>query len=185
MGFFERWREKRRLRRVADAINAALAAAGAAPEGWEERSGGCVCNLRVARMGLVTELKSYLKGAVDTESLRAWSHLQALRDGGCYIVPHDLARPVAVSPTSGEDTVAVASAVRLLGELDAVDDRLRIKESFALKKMVDYLDATESDIAAYESRFGTTEGFWAKFAFVLVRKLAEASLKHKLPAILS
>jgi hypothetical protein len=45
------------------------------------------------------------------------------------------------------------------------------------------MDATERDIAIYEQRLGSQDGFWPKFAYVLIRKLADVSAEKKLPAI--
>jgi len=73
--------------------------------------------------------------------------------------------------------------VRVRAELGEINDRLHIDETFALKKMVDYLDATERDIALYESRLGTSEGFWAKFSYVLLKKLMDVSVEKKLPVL--
>jgi len=109
----------------------------------------------------------------------------ALRDRACYLLPHDFAKPMTVSPGSGEDTFPVLSAAAALRELDEVNRRLRIDETFALKKMVDFLDAAEKDIQLYESRFGSQEGFWPRFAYVLARKLADVSVQRGLPAIVA
>ncbi len=185
MGFLERWREKRRLRRLVAGINAGLKEQGASPGGWDERTGSCVCNLRVAKIGLMGEFKSYLRNVVDSEAVRGWPHLMALRDRACYLVPFDFGKPLAVSPGSGEDTVPVLGSGALRRELTEVNERLRIDETFALRKMVDFLDASERDIQMYESRFGAEEGFWPRFAFVLARKLADVSLERGLPAIVA
>jgi hypothetical protein len=174
LGFFERWRERRRLGRIA---RAAGRAAGSA-EGWDRTAGACVCNLRVARMGLVKELKNHVRESGD------WPHLQALRDRPCYLVPLDFARPLNVDPGGGGEPLPVASAVRVKAELAALNERFRIDETFAIKKMVDFLDATERDIEVYERKLGTSEGFWAKFAYVLLKKLADTSAEKGLPAIL-
>lgn len=180
LGFFERWREKRRLGRIA----AEVGRAAGAPEGWDRRAGACACNLRVARMGLIKEFKNYVAGAVDPETLKGWPHVHALRDRPCYMVPMDFDQPFKAGGGGGEEPVPVASAVRVRAELAAVDERLRISETFAIKKMVDFLDATERDIGVYERKLGTSEGFWAKFAYVLLRKLADVSAEKNLPAIL-
>lgn len=184
LGFFERRRERRRLERIVAGIRAGLRAEGADPQGWDEREGECVCNLRVARMGLVKEFKNYARGAADAGAgSEPWPHLFALRDRPCLLIPVEFARPLSVSPGGGEEPFPVASSLRARAELEEINARLRIDETFALRKMVDYLDATERDIAIYESRFGTSEGFWPKFTFVLLRKLCEASAAHRLPVL--
>ncbi len=79
----------------------------------------------------------------------------------------------------------VSSAPAALRELEEINPRLRVDETFALRRMVDFLDASERDIQAYESRYGADEGFWPRFAFVLIRKLAGVSAERGLPAILA
>ena len=180
MGFLERWREKRRLGRIVGAIRRAAGA----PEGWDREPGACACNLKVARMGLIKEFKNYVQGAVGADTLKGWPHYQVLRDRPCYLVPLDFAQPVKVDPGGGEEPIPVASAPRLKAELAGLNERLRIDETFAIKKMVDFLDATERDIAVYEKKLGTSEGFWAKFSYVLLKKLADVSVEKKFPAII-
>ena len=53
LGYLERWREKRRLRKVLVGIEEGLQAQGTDLPDWEGQEGGCVCNLRVAKGGLV------------------------------------------------------------------------------------------------------------------------------------
>jgi hypothetical protein len=120
---------------------------------------------------------------VDSEIYRGWSHLPALRDRECYMVPVDFPSAVTVSTGSGEDTVPVVSSVRAKQELVAVNMQVRIDETFPLKKMVDFLDATEKDISMYEKRFSTDDGFWPKFTYLLLKKLVDTSLDRKLPVI--
>lgn len=184
MGFFERRRERRRLERIVAGVRAGLKDQGADPQGWDARPGECVCNLRVARMGLVKEFKTYVRGFADAaEGEEPWPHLAALRDRPCLLLPVEFFRPLSVSPGGGEEPLPVASSLRARAELEAINARLRIDETFALRKMVDYLDATERDIAIYESRLGAQEGFWPRFTFVLLRKLCDASATHGLPVL--
>jgi len=49
--------------------------------------------------------------------------------------------------------------------------------------MVDFMDATDRDIAIYEQRLGSQDGFWPKFSYVLIKKLADASVTKALPVI--
>lgn len=175
MGFFERWREKRRLRRIATAIHRGL---GAGDASWETKAGKCVCNLRVARTGLVAELQAFLRENAPEEHAD-WRHVMAQKDRGSYVLPFEFDAPFAI------ECGAVTSAPKLVAELAAVNRALKIDETFALSKIrkIDYLDATEKDIAVYESKFGTVEGFWAKFTYVLLTKIAAMSVEHRLPAM--
>lgn len=185
LGFFERWREKRRTRRLVAEVNHTLRKAGVDPAGWDDRPGGCVCNLRVARQGMVAELKRFVRDALGAPAARELAHLQALRDSACVLLPVEFPSPFTTSPLGGEDAVPVASAARVKEELGKVDAELRITATFAIKKMVDFLDAAEKDISAWESRYADIENFWAKFAFVLLRKLTDVSVEKRLPVILA
>lgn len=185
LGFFERWREKRRTRKLVGSINQSLRKAGADPAGWDERTGECVCNLRVARQGIVAELKRFLRDNLGTPVTAELGHAMALRDSACLLLPVEFPAPFTASPGGGQDALPVASAPKLRLELGRADGELELRRSFPLKKMVDYLDATERDIAAYESRFGDIENFWAKFGFLLLGKLVDVSAEKGLPVILA
>ncbi|MBI2901396.1 MAG: hypothetical protein HYY17_14520 [Planctomycetes bacterium] len=178
MGFFERWREKRRLKRMAAEIRAGLAKQGVQDGSWEGREGKCVSNIRIAKTGLVAELQTFLRENAAGEAGK-WRHLMAQRDRNSSILPLEFDEPFEVEGGS------VTSAARLAAELAEVNRALRIDETFALAKArkVDYVDATEKDISVYESKFGTIEGFWAKFAYVMLKKLADTSVERKLPVM--
>lgn len=175
MGFFERWREKRKLSKlVGTMLKAEVDAA------WLDRPGTCVCNLRVAKVGLLSEFQGFLRESAPSESSK-WTHLFAQRDRDSWMVPADFQEPFAAAPFPG----SITSSKRIAEELAEVNRVLKIDETFALAKAkkVDYLDATERDISIYESRFGTIEGFWGKFTYVLLKKLADTSVQHQFPAI--
>jgi hypothetical protein len=182
-GFFERRRERKRLERVVEVVNGGIRSAGSQPAGWDAGEGDCVCNLRVARMGLIREFKNYAGLAADGKGAETWPHLFALRDRPCLLVPAEFPRPITVQPAGDEEPFPVSSVLKAKEELADVNGRLRIDETFAIRKMVDYMDATERDIEIYEKRLGTSEGFWAKFAYVLLRKLTDVSSEKRLPVL--
>ncbi len=182
-GFFDRRRERKRLERIVEAVNAGIRAGGSELVAWDGAQGECVCNLRVARMGLVREFKNYAALAADGKGAEAWPHLFALRDRPCLLLPADFPKPLTVDPGGDEEPFPVSSSARARAELAEVNRRLRIDETFAIRKMVDYMDATERDIEIYEKRLGTSEGFWAKFAYVLLKKLADVSQERRLPVL--
>jgi hypothetical protein len=183
LGFFDRRRERKKVEHVIEAVNSSITGQKGSPGGWEKTPGDCVCHLRVAKMGLVKELKNWLKIGLDGKAEARWPHLHVLRDRPCLMVPVAFARPLSADPGGGDESLPVASAVGVREELAAINKHFRIDDAFAIKKMVDYMDATERDIAIYEQRLGSQEGFWPKFAYVLMRKLADVSVEKKLPAI--
>jgi hypothetical protein len=183
LGFWEKRRERKKVERVVTAVNRAIVGQKGNPAGWDQSEGGCVSHLRVAKMGLVRELKTWLKVGMDGAAEKLWPHLHALRDRPCMMVPVPFARPMPVDPGGGEEPVPIASSLGVREELAAVNQQFRIDDSFAIKKMVDFMDATERDIALYEQKLGSQDGFWPKFAYVLLKKLADVSCEKKLPAI--
>jgi len=134
-------------------------------------------------MGLIKELKNWLKVGLDGQAEARWPHLHVLRDRPCLMVPVPFTRPISADPGGGEEAFPVASATAICEELAAINKKFRIDETFALKKMVDFMDAKERDISIYEQRLGSQDGFWPKFAYVLIKKLADVSVEKKLPAI--
>lgn len=183
LGFFDRLRQRGRLKRIVKSINSQVVGQKGAPDGWEKQAGECVCNLKVAKMGLVKELKNWVKAGVEGDAVAMWPHLNALRDRPCLLVPVRFARPLSVDPGGGEEAIPVASSLRLQEELAEINREFRIDETFAIKKMVDYMDATDRDISIYESKLGTSDGFWAKFSYVLLKKVTDVSVEKKLPVI--
>ena len=183
LGFFDRRRERKKVERVLEAIKASIVGQKGTPGPWDQTSGDCVCHLKVAKMGLVRELKTWLKIGLDGTAEARWPHLHALRDRPCLLVPVPFPKPLVADPGGGEEALPVASAPGLREELAQVNAKFRIDETFAIKKMVDYMDATERDIAIYEQRLGSQDGFWPRFAYVLLKKLADVSSDKKLPAI--
>jgi len=183
LGFFDRRRERKKVEHVVDAINASIVGQKGNPGGWEKAAGDCVCHLRVAKMGLVKELKNWLKIGLDGQAEGRWPHLHVLRDRPCMMIPVPFTRPFSADPGGGDEVIPVASSIGVREELMAVNKKFRIDDTFAIKKMVEYMDATERDIAIYEQRLGSQDGFWPRFAYVLLKKLADVSVEKKLPAI--
>src|SRR5579864_1779262 len=93
-GLLERWTRRHRLRRVTDQINRHLGTSAPPAERWDRESGSCICNLRVARMGLISEFKRYLGANGIQESATSWSHLLALRDDRCILIPQRFSKPL-------------------------------------------------------------------------------------------
>jgi hypothetical protein len=183
LGFFDRRRERKKVEHVLDSIQTAIVGQKGNPTGWEKTPGDCVCHLRVAKMGLVKELKTWLKIHSDGAAEVKWPHLHVLRDRPCMMVPAPFTRPISAETSGSDEPIPVASSIAVREELAAINKMFKIDETFAIKKMVDYMDATERDIAIYEQRLASQDGFWPKFAYVLIRKLADVSVEKKLPAI--
>ncbi len=185
LGIVERWREKRRLRRVLAEIDEGVAKRGGEVPDWEAQTGGCVCNLRVAKGGLVWELQNCLQSLGGASAKKKWSHLMAHKDQTFYLLPEDFKEPFELEIIANGKPIGVGSSVQLARELDEVNQLLRVEETFALAKLkrVDFLDATEKDISLYEARLAFTDQFWPMFSYVMMRKLADTGNEKNLPVI--
>ena len=183
LGILARWRERRRIRRIVSRANAQLKEQGVSPDSWDQASGECVSNLRVARMGLSAELHLFLRANTKEGDEANWKHLFAQRERDAIALPIDFPEPFTLS--SGPTTLQVTSSFRLRQELEQANTVLKIEKALALVKMskIDFIDANEKDISVYESRFSTLDGFWPKFAYVLFKKLADKSLETKFPIL--
>jgi hypothetical protein len=179
LGLFQRWRAQRKVKKLVAGVTARLRKEGIEAAAWDLGDGGCVCNLRVARMGMVGELQRWLQSRLDDESYGGLVHLGGLKDSDALALPFPFKAPFAV------DGVTVASSPNLREELSVLNSALKIDDTFAIKKMVDFLDASEKDIAIYESRFGHQEGFWPKLTYVLLKKLCDVGVARKLPVHLA
>src|SRR6185295_8639251 len=126
LGFFDRRRERKKVEHVLDSIQSAIVGQKGNPAGWDKTTGDCVAHLRVAKMGLVKELKNWLKVHTDGTAEANWPHLHVLRDRPCLMVPVPFTRPFPADPGGGEEPIPVASSVSVRDELAAINKRFRI-----------------------------------------------------------
>lgn len=131
----------------------------------------CVCNLKIARIGVLNDLKEFAR------SDDRFRHLVEGRESMAVYLPIAFQEPLVAG------ALHVGSSVRLQQELAELNKSLQVEKTFALKKMVDFLSADEEAISKYESKFDTTGGFWLKFGYVIIKKLTDMSLQHKLPIV--
>lgn len=191
LGFFESWRKKRRLTALLRTLNAGIAAQEAAPGAWDQKQADPICNLRIDRLGVLQDLRTFaahqdnqsatevFEGAAESRFL----HLIKNRDRTSYYVPVDFAEPLMIHDPDTHEMIPVGSGPRLLRELALLNKTLRVQETFQIKKMVDFLQATSKDLARYEANFAHDPLFWVKFGFILLDKLARKSAESGLPIV--
>ena len=182
LGLLEYWKLKGESDRRLKAIRAALPKQKVADRTWEKAKGECVCNLRVARMGMLADLRDFAKG--ESPGPRRFRHLLQGREFNTIYLPVDFERPFAIPPApgGGKDPTPVGSVPRLASELEALEKTLRTAATFKLK-MVDFLDVTPEAIGKYESSVGGVLDFWVKFGFIILRKLVEKSAESGFPIL--
>jgi hypothetical protein len=191
LGFFEGWRRKRHLTALLRSVNAAVQAQGVEPGAWDAKDGECVCNLRVDRLGVLQDLRTFAaqednQSATEVFNGNAESrflHLIKNRDRASYYIPVDFAEPLMIHDAETREMVPVGSSLRLQRELGLLNKTLRVQETFQIKKMVDYLQATSKDISRYERNFANDPLFWVKFGYILLDKLVRKSVEAGLPII--
>ncbi len=183
MNFFECWKERRRTKLLISRVNKRLSRTGVKTNGWDQRGGKCVCNFRIARMGIVAELRTHIEAELGPKKIAGWKQLAFQNESNALAVPLDFPEPFRISARRSADRLHVTSSVRLAKELEQLNEALGIGKTFALGKMskIDFLDANERDISEYESRFASLDDFWPKFTTVVLKKLADKSVASGLP----
>jgi hypothetical protein len=184
LGFWSRWRARRRMDRFVRSINEWLALTGSHSAGWDQVEGGVVCHIRVAKMGLVSTFQKYLGRAVEPDCHGEWRHLLGIRDSRCLMVPLDFRLPFPISGDAGGTPFWVVSAKRILSELEAVNACLRIGTTRLSLGVVDHLNATAREISAYEACHGLREKLWPEFTFLMLKRLVDVSVARGLPVII-
>ncbi|OHB74734.1 MAG: hypothetical protein A2Z34_05350 [Planctomycetes bacterium RBG_16_59_8] len=178
LGLLGSFREKRRWKKIVEKINERIRAmTGGSAILRDDRRGEPVCHLKIARPEMFEALKAFAgtKGS--------FRQLAGIREEGSWYLPVDFAEPFGVEGAGDGETLPVGSAVRLRDELVALNKFLRVEESFALKNMVDFMDAGEAEIAKFEKRLNADGDFWLKFGFVTLKKLADRSVEHRYPIV--
>lgn len=183
MGFLARMKEKRRLKVLSSEILDGLRRHSIDPGDWMEQEGDCACNLRVAKIGLAEDLRTFVREQVPRKIASNWKTLMVQRESDAVIVPVAFSTPFKIGASGRE--ILVTSAPRLRDNLEELNDRLGIEDSFDLAKIsrVDFFEAGTKEIAVYESRYSMMEDFWGQFSYVLYRKLSEKSVESGFPIL--
>lgn len=183
MGLLERLREKSRLRRLVQAINAALAARGSDSLQWDREDGDCVCHLHVERVGLLEDLRRFAHEGLPSGKARHLPHLLSGRDKHALYLPADFPTPFLVH--DGTQDIPVGSAPNLLAELATLDKFLHVESELTLPAEANRVVASQEVVQKFDSKAMYDPLFWAKFGYLVLKKLATSAVEHRLPAILS
>jgi hypothetical protein len=142
-GFFENLRRKRELKALVRSIDRGLGAFGIPKASWYGKADKTLCHLRVARVAPLGDLKEYAENTGD------FPHLLAHQSRAGIYVAADFSHPFSVPGAKDGQTIPIGSSVQLQQELAELNEDLRVDETFKLSKMVDFLDATETDIMKF------------------------------------
>lgn len=192
LGFFGAWKERRRMKRLVAEIARLLALQEVHAGAWDQKKGEVVCSFKIDRQGVLHDLREYAAkledksyvSIVEENQKSSFPHLMQSQERFAFYIPVEFPEPlwVALDPTS--EPIPVGSSVKLEAELDALNESLRVEETFKLKKMVDFFAASDKEIAKFESTADMQGGqFWIKFGYVLIRKLAHKSVENGLPIV--
>lgn len=189
----ELWRQKRRLTRILKSIRTELAAQGVElPADWDKVEGTMICHIRIDKLGVFQELRQYANEVQNPSQPdllenrfepNSFLHVLRHRERQAYYLPIDFPDPFNVQPETGADLIPVASSVRVMEELGRMNKELKVETSFKIRGMKDFVEATEANIAQFESSFNSADRFWVKFGFLVLQRLAAQGVKHRLPVI--
>jgi hypothetical protein len=192
MGVFEQRREKKRLQKVVDTVNAAFQAEGLPQQKWDTETGEPVCHIRIDKLGVFQDLRRYAASLENKEAenvMQDWTvdtsfpHLLRHRERKSYYIPVGFAHPIKIEEEEKGNWTLVGSVLSLAAELGEINRNLKVQDSFQIKKMVDFLQVTEKDITKFESRTYEPEKFWLNFGFLVIQKLVRKAWEHELPII--
>ncbi|MBI3272223.1 MAG: hypothetical protein HYZ53_24745 [Planctomycetes bacterium] len=191
LGFFGGWKRKRQLTTLLHAINGAIRRQAVEPADWAAKESDCVCNLRIDRLGVLQDLRTFAAQQDNQSATEIYSgsaesrftHLIKNRDRRSYYVPVDFPEPIMIHDADTRDLLPIGSSVRLLRELLTLNKILRVQDTFQIRKMVDFLQATAKDISRYETTYANDPLFWVKFGYILLDKLARQSVDGGLPIV--
>jgi hypothetical protein len=182
MGLLERYREKKKIRSIVDQVNRTLESHGTDPGDWHRGEGEVVVHLHVERIGLLEELRQFVREEMPARA-REMAHLMSSREKGALFIPVEFARPMLVR--TGAQDIPVGSTPALLRELDMIGAVLDAEGVLALPEEAKRVVADKAAVEKFESRATYDPLFWKKFAHMIYRKLAKASRAHRLPIVLS
>lgn len=191
IGFFKYQREKLRLLRTIDMIRRALGKTQNTPPPWARTEGDCVCHIKVAKLGVLQELKDYA-ARLDNVHIHAiktggaptrFPHLIEINEQQGFIVPEDFSYPILAKLRKMSGQFPVLSSYRLQSELAEINKVLNVEKTFRIEKMPRFMETKDDDIAHFEASFNVGGDFWCKFGFLILTKVVEQSIEHKLPAI--
>jgi len=180
-GWWDGWGQRRRLKRLAASVNARLGAAGIDGAGWDRRDGECIVYLRIEKLGLLEDLRSFARQEDASDGSARFPHLLGLRERNALGLPLELPAPLAAELDG--DPVPVFSAPRLRAELEALAPALRQGEGQAAVALANMMHASESDISKLESQALSDPLFWVRFGYTVLTKLARAGTESRLPII--
>lgn len=180
---FDRLKVKWKLKNLVDRINDGLLSQNVRPNGWENVEGETQCRLRVAKLGLLQELREYAQQKLPGSESSRFPHFLQHRDWHSYYIPVDFPRPFSVRGEGKGQMIPIGSSIRLQKELVEVNKLLKLDRGLDAGKMVAYLDVSERDILKYETTSEYTPDFWLRFGFVILKKLCDASVQHRMPII--
>lgn len=181
--FFDRLKAKWKLKSLIERINDGLLSQNVSPNGWDKIEGDTQCRLRVAKIGLLQELREYVQREFSGSEPSKFPHFMQHRDWHSYYIPVDFPRPFSVRGDGKGQVIPIGSSLRLQKELAEVNKILKLDRGMDANKMVAYLDVSERDIFKYETTSEYTPDFWLRFGFVILKKLCDTSVQHRMPII--
>ncbi len=175
--------EKRRVKGIISAIHDHLAAQRAAASDWDRDEGECVGNMKIAKMGLLQELRDAVGRRIPPRKMPQIEHFTRVRESNSFCIPVDFPQPFEVPGATSKEVIPICSSVRLAKELELVGEMLGVARKMNPAKMVPFMLMKEDDVAKADQKALSDVTFWPSFTFCILKKLADLSVEKNLPIV--
>lgn len=182
LGFFRSFKQKMAMKSFVTAIEDELRKQSVQPNNWLKRGIKPVCKIRIEKIGVLTDLKTYIQTHFKEKAHEQFKHLLFGREWNCYFIPLDFKQPIALRAVKKGDVIPVGSSVALMNELKKLDKMIGTESDKNSGKGT-FINVSEAEILKYETTSSYDPRFWLKFGYTILTKLAATSVEHHLPII--
>lgn len=182
LGVFGSFKQKMAMKSFVTAVEEELKKQSVHPNNWLKRGVPPVCKIRIEKIGVLTDLKTYIQTHFKEKAHEQFKHFLFSREWNCYFIPVDFKTPIALRAVKKGDVIPVGSSVALMNELKQLDKMVGHDPEKNSGKGT-FINVSETEIMKYETTSSYDPKFWLKFAYTLLTKLASTSVEHHLPII--
>ncbi|MCC6574673.1 MAG: hypothetical protein IT462_12900 [Planctomycetes bacterium] len=157
-----------------------------------DRAGAIAAHFRCDRFQLLKPLQDYacfLDGTTPEEVARenAWTaslHTVLIGQNDAIAVPFDFTVPYDVEVPGRIHKYVIVSSLKMKKELEALNEYVAVEKTLGIEHFPDFVDASKTQMEAFERKEGVGRRFWAKFGLIALRGLVEKSVELKLPLLI-
>lgn len=156
------------------------------------RRSPCAAHFRCERLDFLKPLHDFacfVDGTTVEEVVQenAWTnalHTVMLGLNDSLIVPFDFNVPYEVKVEGRAHKYVVASAPRILKELEVINEYVAVEHTFGVDDFGEFVNWSKAAMQRFEQKEGVGRRFWAKIALVALRGVVSRAFRAGLPVIL-